>query len=443
MPFLTVFLLRCLPVSVIFYSILRIIQFLKVGINPGECRLSIRLLIALISLMAFLGAGRAAEQYRLSGGETLELRAGAWDARNKIFANWDGVAGSYKMAPDGNIYVPIAGAVEVVGKTLDEVADTIASRMQRIVGLTELPAVSVEISRYAPIFVGGAVTAPGQFDFTPGMTVEKALAIAGGFYRLPNEDGTRQTSLTKITGEINQLRGTAAGLAEQQKRLEQEVQLYSAEELPDTVESQSSDPVQAKILSVNIRVIKAEIQSLKDLRVLLNEKISQLSEEIVLRDKQIELARKDLASMEHLKDKGLAVTTRVSAANTTLNDLEAKRLQLEVARLDAQQRLNLALRDAATLFDKARGEKLSELMEVKSKRFEVEARLDLAHKVYAEALATNSVDATETDSIVTPSYRISRFENGEMQSLNVDLNAFMRPGDSLTITLAVSEPASR
>ncbi|WP_454607457.1 polysaccharide biosynthesis/export family protein [Labrenzia sp. MBR-25] len=393
--------------------------------------------------MAFLGSGLAAEQYRLSGGETLELRAGAWDARNKTFANWDGVAGSYKMAPDGNIYVPIAGAVEVVGKTLDEVADTIASRMQRIVGLTELPAVSVEISRYAPVFVGGAVTAPGQFDFTPGMTVEKALAIAGGFYRLPNEDGTRQTSLTKITGEINQLRGTAAGLAEQQKRLEQEVQLYSAEELPDSVESESSDPVQAKILSVNIKVIKAEIQSLKDLRVLLTEKISQLSEEIVLRDKQIELARQDLASMEHLKDKGLAVTTRVSAANTALNDLEAKRLQLEVARLDAQQRLNLALRDAATLFDKARGEKLSELMEVKSKLFEVEARLDLAHKVYAEALATNSVDATETETIVTPSYRISRFENGEMQSLNVDLNAFMRPGDSLTITLAVSEPASR
>jgi protein involved in polysaccharide export with SLBB domain len=401
------------------------------------------LLIALFSLMAFLGSGLAAEQYRLSGGETLELRAGAWDARNKTFANWDGVAGSYKMAPDGNIYVPIAGAVEVVGKTLDEVADTIASRMQRIVGLTELPAVSVEISRYAPVFVGGAVTAPGQFDFTPGMTVEKALAIAGGFYRLPNEDGTRQTSLTKITGEINQLRGAAAGLAEQQKRLEQEVRLYSAEELPDTVESQSSDPVQAKILSVNIKVIRAEIQSLKDLRVLLTEKISQLSEEIVLRDKQIELAREDLASMEHLKDKGLAVTTRVSAANTALNDLEAKRLQLEVARLDAQQRLNLALRDAATLFDKTRGEKLSELMEVKSKRFEVEARLDLARKVYAEALATNSVDATETESIVTPSYRISRFENGEMQSLNVDLNAFMRPGDSLTITLAVSEPASR
>jgi protein involved in polysaccharide export with SLBB domain len=388
-------------------------------------------------------SGLSAEQYRLSGGETLELRAGAWDARNKTFANWDGVAGSYKMAPDGNIHVPIAGAVEVVGKTLDEVADTIASRMQRIVGLTELPAVSVEVSRYAPVFVGGAVTAPGQFDFIPGMTVEKALAIAGGYYRLPNEEGTQQTSLTRITGEINQLRGSASKLLQQETRLEQEVQLFSAETLPDAVESQSSDPVQSKILSANIKVIKAELQSLKDLRVLLNEKISQLSEEIVLRDNQIELARKDLASMEHLKDKGLAVTTRVSSANTALNDLEAKRLQLEVARLDAQQRLNLASRDAATLFDRTRGEKLSELTEVKSKRFEVESRLELARKVYAETLSANSVDTTAQDSIVTPSYRISRLENGEMQSLDVDLNAFMRPGDSLTINLTISEPASK
>jgi protein involved in polysaccharide export with SLBB domain len=405
--------------------------------------LSIRFIIAVLSLSTFLVSGLSAEQYRLSGGETLELRAGAWDARNKTFANWDGVAGSYKMAPDGNIHVPIAGAVEVVGKTLDEVADTIASRMQRIVGLTELPAVSVEVSRYAPVFVGGAVTAPGQFDFIPGMTVEKALAIAGGYYRLPNEEGTQQTSLTRITGEINQLRGTASKLLQQEKRLEQEVQLYSAETLPDAVESQSSDPVQSKILSANIKVIKAELQSLKDLRVLLNEKISQLSEEIVLRDNQIELARKDLASMEHLKDKGLAVTTRVSSANTALNDLEAKRLQLEVARLDAQQRLNLASRDAATLFDRTRGEKLSELTEVKSKRFEVESRLELARKVYAETLSANSVDTTAQDSIVTPSYRISRLENGEMQSLDVDLNAFMRPGDSLTINLTISEPASK
>ncbi|MCR9284726.1 Polysaccharide biosynthesis/export protein (plasmid) [Labrenzia sp. THAF191b] len=405
--------------------------------------MSIRFIIAVLSLSTFLVSGLSAEQYRLSGGETLELRAGAWDARNKTFANWDGVAGSYKMAPDGNIHVPIAGAVEVVGKTLDEVADTIASRMQRIVGLTELPAVSVEVSRYAPVFVGGAVTAPGQFDFIPGMTVEKALAIAGGYYRLPNEEGTQQTSLTRITGEINQLRGTASKLLQQEKRLEQEVQLYSAETLPDAVESQSSDPVQSKILSANIKVIKAELQSLKDLRVLLNEKISQLSEEIVLRDNQIELARKDLASMEHLKDKGLAVTTRVSSANTALNDLEAKRLQLEVARLDAQQRLNLASRDAATLFDRTRGEKLSELTEVKSKRFEVESRLELARKVYAETLSANSVDTTAQDSIVTPSYRISRLENGEMQSLDVDLNAFMRPGDSLTINLTISEPASK
>ncbi len=289
--------------------------------------------------------------------------------------------------------------------------------------MTELPAVSVEVSRYAPVFVGGAVTAPGQFDFIPGMTVEKALAIAGGYYRLPNEEGTQQTSLTRITGEINQLRGTASKLLQQETRLEQEVQLYSAETLPDAVESQSSDPVQSKILSANIKVIKAELQSLKDLRVLLTEKISQLSEEIVLRDNQIELARKDLASMEHLKDKGLAVTTRVSSANTALNDLEAKRLQLEVARLDAQQRLNLASRDAATLFDRTRGEKLSELTEVKSKRFEVESRLELARKVYAETLSANSVDTTAQDSIVTPSYRISRLENGEMQSLDVDLNA--------------------
>ncbi len=72
--------------------------------------MSIRFIIAVLSLSTFLVSGLSAEQYRLSGGETLELRAGAWDARNKTFANWDGVAGSYKMAPDGKIPCPDCGS---------------------------------------------------------------------------------------------------------------------------------------------------------------------------------------------------------------------------------------------------------------------------------------------------------------------------------------------
>jgi polysaccharide export outer membrane protein len=41
--------------------------------------------------------------------------------------------------------------------------------------------VAVEIEAYRPFFILGEVAAPGQYPYTPNMTVETAVAIAGGF----------------------------------------------------------------------------------------------------------------------------------------------------------------------------------------------------------------------------------------------------------------------
>ena len=39
----------------------------------------------------------------------------------------------------------------------------------------------MEIETYRPFFVLGEVTFPGQYPYVPNMTVENAVAIAGGF----------------------------------------------------------------------------------------------------------------------------------------------------------------------------------------------------------------------------------------------------------------------
>ena len=40
---------------------------------------------------------------------------------------------------------------------------------------------AVEIESYRPFFILGEVAAPGQYPYVPNMTVESAVAIAGGF----------------------------------------------------------------------------------------------------------------------------------------------------------------------------------------------------------------------------------------------------------------------
>ena len=43
------------------------------------------------------------------------------------------------------------------------------------------PSVAVEIESYRPFFILGEVAAPGQYPYVPNMSVESAVAIAGGF----------------------------------------------------------------------------------------------------------------------------------------------------------------------------------------------------------------------------------------------------------------------
>jgi polysaccharide biosynthesis/export protein len=39
----------------------------------------------------------------------------------------------------------------------------------------------VEIESYRPFFILGEVAAPGQYPYVPNMSIESAVAIAGGF----------------------------------------------------------------------------------------------------------------------------------------------------------------------------------------------------------------------------------------------------------------------
>ncbi len=64
---------------------------------------------------------------------------------------------------------------------------------------------SVEVDRYRPIFVMGEVGAAGQYSYVPGLTVQKAVAMAGGFSARANQgsvDITRDINGKVMTGRV-------------------------------------------------------------------------------------------------------------------------------------------------------------------------------------------------------------------------------------------------
>ena len=109
------------------------------------------------------------DPYTLDSGDRLRI----------VVFGQDGLSNSYVVDASGHIAMPLIGSVPARGATTDELSSRIAERLRQ--GFVREPHVAVEIEAYRPFFILGEVTAPGQYPYVADMTVETAVAIAGGF----------------------------------------------------------------------------------------------------------------------------------------------------------------------------------------------------------------------------------------------------------------------
>jgi len=91
----------------------------------------------------------------------------------------EGLTNTYAIDAGGSITMPLIGHVPARGRTPTALAAEISAKLRN--GYIREPSVAVEIEAYRPFFILGEVAAPGQYPYVPNMTVESAVAIAGGF----------------------------------------------------------------------------------------------------------------------------------------------------------------------------------------------------------------------------------------------------------------------
>ncbi len=112
----------------------------------------------------------------------------------------------YRPAPPAfheAINKPYVGSIPARGYTAQQMEGQIATRLRN--GFLRSPDVSVEVDRYRPIFIMGEVGAAGQYSYVPGMTVQKAVAAAGGYTPRANQENvdiTRAINNEVMTGRV-------------------------------------------------------------------------------------------------------------------------------------------------------------------------------------------------------------------------------------------------
>ncbi len=133
------------------------------------------------------------EPYRLDSGDVLRVI---------VFGQTE-LTNTYSVDKAGHVSFPLIGSIGARGVTPKQMEGRIANGLKR--GFLRDPDVSVEIATYRPFFILGEVGTSGQYVYVPGMTVQNAVAIAGGFSARAEQSDvgvTRHVNGEIITGRV-------------------------------------------------------------------------------------------------------------------------------------------------------------------------------------------------------------------------------------------------
>ena len=116
------------------------------------------------------------EGYKLNAGDAIRIY---------VYGEPDLTFDRLLVGQNGRISFPFLGELKVVGKTSAQLQQDLINGLKPDYLID--PRISVSIVKYRPFFVNGEVKSPGGLDFQPGLTLRKAISLAGGFTERANK----------------------------------------------------------------------------------------------------------------------------------------------------------------------------------------------------------------------------------------------------------------
>lgn len=135
-------------------------------------------LLLILSTAAVSSAFAAENSYRLSSGD-----------RVKIIVYGEGDLSLETTLDDsGVINYPFMGEVAIEGMTVKTLERKIYNHLKGDYLIN--PNVHVSIESYRPFFVNGQVKQPGGYPYQPGLTLRRAISLAGGYTERASKKNT-------------------------------------------------------------------------------------------------------------------------------------------------------------------------------------------------------------------------------------------------------------
>src|SRR5690606_17515935 len=137
------------------------------------------LLVALLAPQAFAEVAQGSK-YRLASGDIVRI---------SVFGEPDLSFEEIRLNDAGTFSYPFLGDVHAGGRTAGQIEQQLSERLRD--GYLVNPRVSVSVAAYREFYISGEVQKPGGYPYQPGLTLNRAIALAGGL--------TERASLKRVT----------------------------------------------------------------------------------------------------------------------------------------------------------------------------------------------------------------------------------------------------
>lgn len=135
----------------------------------------------------------------VSDGDRLHIIAPGDAVSLRVFGENDLSIENVRVPQSGRVSFPLIGSVLVAGRTTPEIEKSVAQLLAK--GYVKSPRLSVSISSYRPVFIRGAVSKPGAFEYSEGLTVGNLIALAGGSKKSAKRNGVSVLREGKVVQE--------------------------------------------------------------------------------------------------------------------------------------------------------------------------------------------------------------------------------------------------
>ncbi|EPJ56270.1 MAG: polysaccharide export periplasmic protein [Osedax symbiont Rs2] len=163
--------------------------------EPTLSKITMFLIAAFFFSIFSIAQAENFSDYQLGSGDKISI---------KVFGEEE-LSAEFTLSDAGTISYPFLGEIKALDMTIGTLSQLITKELAN--GYIVNPNVNIEIIGYREFYINGQVESPGAYPYQPGLTLHKAVALAGGYTE--RASGSKMYVLRDGSSKRNKIRNNA------------------------------------------------------------------------------------------------------------------------------------------------------------------------------------------------------------------------------------------